>query len=121
MPQTDRSTGTRIRRPRKRADFVGHAHAKVVSNDFRSLGLDLATESPGFRRPGVDTHPVEHRMEIEDLDGWIGPAVNSGVARAVDDDSTASRARSELFTTLDRLDHMLTDQGFPGRSRCHRG
>ena len=34
---------------------------RIVSNDFRTLGLDLATELTGFRHPGVDTYPVEHR------------------------------------------------------------
>ncbi len=85
---------------------------RIVSNDYRTLGLDLATEFPGLRHPGVDTYPVAHRAEIEELDGWVGPAVNQGVGRAAGDGPAAEQARSELHAAFRRLDARLVDGGF---------
>ncbi|MBN9618674.1 MAG: glutathione S-transferase C-terminal domain-containing protein [Actinobacteria bacterium] len=50
---------------------------RVVSNDYRTIGLDLATEFRAFGN-GVDTYPAPLRTEIEQLDTWVGPAVNQG-------------------------------------------
>ena len=85
---------------------------RIVSNDYRTLGLDVATEFPGLRHPGVDTYPVEHRAEIEELDRWVGPAVNQGVGRAGGDGPAAERARTELHAAFRRLDARLVDGGF---------
>jgi len=85
---------------------------RIVSNDYRTLGLDLATEFPGLRHPGVDTYPVGHRAEIEELDRWVGPAVNQGVGRAVGTGPAAEQARAELHAAFRRLDTRLVDGGF---------
>jgi putative glutathione S-transferase len=85
---------------------------RVVSNDYRTLGLDIATQFGGFRTPGVDTYPVEHRTEIEELDDWIGPAVNHGVGTASGSGVDADRARADLLAAFDRLDDLLTDRIF---------
>ena len=85
---------------------------RIVSNDFRTLGIDVATQLSGFRHPGVDTYPVEHRAEIEELDAWVGPAVNSGVGRAGGDGPAAEQARADLRAALARLDARLADGGF---------
>lgn len=50
---------------------------RIVSNDFTGIGLDLATQF-GAWGDGTDTYPEDLRAEIEELDGWIGPAVNRG-------------------------------------------
>ncbi|WP_375424098.1 glutathione S-transferase C-terminal domain-containing protein [uncultured Friedmanniella sp.] len=85
---------------------------RVVSNDYRTLGLDIATQFPGFRYPGVDTYPAGHRAEIEELDRWVGPAVNQGVGRASGKGPAAEQARSELLGAFRRLDARLVDGGF---------
>jgi putative glutathione S-transferase len=85
---------------------------RIVSNDFRTLGIDVATQLTGFRHPGVDTYPVGHRAEIEELDRWIGPAVNQGVGRAGGEGPAAEQARSDLHAAFRRLDIRLVDGGF---------
>lgn len=85
---------------------------RIVSNDYATLGLDVATQFPGLRRPGIDTYPVEHRAEIDELDAWIGPAVNHGLGTASADSATGRAARDALLAAFDRLDHRLADGGF---------
>ena len=85
---------------------------RIVSNDYRTLGLDVATAFTGFRHPGVDTYPAEHRAEIEELDAWVGPAVNQGVGRAGGDGPAAEQARADLHAAFRRLDERLVDGGF---------
>lgn len=50
---------------------------RVVSNDYAGIGIDFATRF-GAWGEGADTYPEHLRAEIEELDGWIGPAVNRG-------------------------------------------
>jgi putative glutathione S-transferase len=85
---------------------------RIVSNDYRTLGLDVATQVGDLRHPGVDTYPVEHRAEIEELNTWVGPAVNQGVGRAPGDGPAAEQARTELQAAFARLDDRLVDGGF---------
>ena len=83
---------------------------RVVSNDYRSIGLDIATQFGGFRWPGIDTYPAAHRAEIEELDSWIGPAVNQGLGRAAGEGPAAGRARADLLAAFDLLDDLLVDR-----------
>ena len=53
---------------------------RVFSNDFTLIGIDLATRF-GEWGNGAGTHPERLRPQIEELDGWIGPAVNRGWRR----------------------------------------
>jgi putative glutathione S-transferase len=85
---------------------------RVVSNDHRTLAIDIATQFPGFRYPGIDTYPVGHRDEIEELDRWVGPSVNVGLERAGGDGPVAARARDDLHAAFRRLDVRLIDGGF---------
>ena len=85
---------------------------QIVSNDYRTLGIDVATQLTGFRHPGVDTYPLGLRDEIEELDAWVGPAVSSGVGRAAGDGPAAVRARADLHAAFRRLDTRLVDGGF---------
>lgn len=86
--------------------------SQIVSNDYASLEIDVATQFPGYRSPGVDTYPVEHRAEIDALDLWLGPAVNHGLTRAAGAGPAARLARSELLAAFDALDGRLADGGF---------
>lgn len=85
---------------------------QIVSNDYATLGIDVATQFPGYRSPGVDTYPREHRAEIDALDAWLGPAVNHGLGRASGQGPAAGRARSALLAAFDALDDRLADGGF---------
>ncbi len=81
---------------------------RLVSNDYRSLGLDIATEFPAYGDPAIDSYPVEHRAEIDELDRWLGPTVNHGVSRAATDQD----ARAALLDAFDILDVRLTNQRY---------
>jgi putative glutathione S-transferase len=85
---------------------------RIVSNDYRTLGIDIATQFSQFRWPGIDTYPAELREEIEELDSWVGPAVNKGVGRAAGDGPEAESARTELLAAFARLDELLSDRRF---------
>ncbi|MET7401878.1 glutathione S-transferase C-terminal domain-containing protein [Dactylosporangium sp. NPDC005572] len=54
------------------------ATGRVLSNEYKTLGIDLATRFRSIAEPVVDTYPEALREEIEALDEWIGPAVNQG-------------------------------------------
>lgn len=98
------------------AGFDGHVSVptlwdretrRVVSNDFRTIGLDLATEFRAFGN-GADTYPAALRTRIEQLDTWVGPAVNQGASRAGDDPAAAAG----LHLALGRLDSWLADRRY---------
>ena len=61
---------------------MGPHHGTVVSNQFTTIGIDLATQFRAFATPSIDTYPAELADDIEALDAWIGPAVNKGVNAA---------------------------------------
>ncbi|WP_261554608.1 glutathione S-transferase C-terminal domain-containing protein [Frankia tisae] len=77
---------------------------QVVSNDFTSLGIDLATQF-GRWSNGADTYPEHLRAEIDELDSWIGPAVNHGEYRAAHDEAL----RAALLDAFAKLDARLAD------------
>ncbi|SNQ46315.1 Glutathione S-transferase domain protein [Frankia canadensis] len=77
---------------------------RVVSNDFVTLGIDIATQF-GAWSTGADTYPEHLRVEIAELDAWIGPAINRGAHRATRDDA----ARAALLDAFARLDTRLAD------------
>jgi putative glutathione S-transferase len=77
--------------------------ATVVSNDYRTIGIDLAT-----RFGGGSTYPAVHAAEIDELDDWLGPAVNHGVTQAPYDPG----ARAELLEAFERLDGLLVHQSY---------
>jgi putative glutathione S-transferase len=78
--------------------------AQLVSNDYSGIGIDLATRFRDIAEPVIDTYPAEHRDEIDELDSWIGPAVNTGVGAAA---AGPGPARDALLEAFDRLDTRL--------------
>lgn len=80
---------------------------RIVSNDFPTIGIDLATQF-GQWSNGASTYPVELRPEIDELDTWIGPAVNWGVNAAATDE----KARSALLEAFAELEKRLETQRF---------
>jgi putative glutathione S-transferase len=85
---------------------------QVVSNDYPTLGIDIATQFTDFRWPGIDTYPADLRGEIEELNSWVGPTVNQGVGRAQGEGPAAEQARTELLAAFGRLDALLADHSF---------
>jgi glutathionyl-hydroquinone reductase len=79
----------------------------VVSNDHTTIEADLATELRDWSTTGVELYPPELREEIDELDRWLGPAVNLGVHRAVGAGGDAARARVVLHDAFGRLDRRL--------------
>ncbi|MFE4600066.1 glutathione S-transferase C-terminal domain-containing protein [Kitasatospora indigofera] len=82
---------------------------RIVSNDFAGIGIDLATEFGAWSN-GADHYPAELRPRIEELDSWLGPAVNRGVGAAAGDGPAAEAARAELLAAFAELDKLLGQQ-----------
>jgi glutathionyl-hydroquinone reductase len=81
--------------------------ARVVSNDFRTIGIDFATEFSAFGNGG-DTYPLALQERIERIDTWLGPAVNQGVNRA----ATDFVAWAELLDAFEGLEDLLSRQRY---------
>jgi glutathionyl-hydroquinone reductase len=77
---------------------------RVVSNDCHGIGIDLATGFRHLAEPVLDTYPVALRDRIEELDRWLGPAVNHGVGAAARGDAAA---RADLLNAFELLDGRL--------------
>jgi putative glutathione S-transferase len=80
---------------------------QVVSNDHTTLELDLATELRDWSTTGLELYPADLRDGIDELDRWIGPAVNHGVYRVFGGGGDSGRARVVLHDALGRLDRRL--------------
>lgn len=80
------------------------ATARLVSNDSRGIGIDLATRFGHLAAPVIRTYPEHLREDIEQLDGWLGPAVNHGVGAAV----RPGPARDALLEAFEQLDGRLS-------------
>jgi glutathionyl-hydroquinone reductase len=90
----DRSTGT------------------VASNQYQSIGIDLATQFQHLATPLVETYPAHLAAEIDALDGWIGPAVGKGAWQAGGEGEEAAEARVRLLDALSDIERRLATQRF---------
>lgn len=88
------------------------ATARVVSNDFKSIGIDLATRFRHLAEPLVDTYPERHRDEIEELDTWLNPAVNHAVGPAGRPGPDGERARTAVLDAFAALDDRLASRRY---------
>jgi len=86
------------------------ATGQVVSNQFRTIGIDLATRFGSLAAPRVATYPADLAGQIEALDAWIGPAVNQGVHAAARPDPDGAAPRRALLEAFEQLDARLADQ-----------
>lgn len=84
---------------------------RVVSNEYAGIGIDLATQFGAWSN-GADLYPDDLRDDIEDLDGWIGPAVNHGAHAATGSGPEAAAARVALLDAFARLDDRLDGSRF---------
>ena len=83
--------------------------SRVVSNDCHGIGIDLATRFRHLSGPAVDTYPAELAGEIEELDAWLGPAVNHGIGPAGRGDTGA---RERLLDAFEQLDARLAKDAY---------
>ena len=63
----------------------------VLSNDYRTIGIDLATRFRFVAAPVVETYPEPLRAEIEDRTGWLAPGVPVSPALAGLDQRLSAR------------------------------
>jgi putative glutathione S-transferase len=84
---------------------------RIVSNDFPTIGLDLATQF-GQWSNGADTYPVHLRDDVAELDRWLGPTVNWGAAAASGTGDAALTARKDLLDAFTQLDDRLAARRF---------
>jgi glutathionyl-hydroquinone reductase len=88
---------------------------RLVTNDFRSITVDLATEWSALHRPGApDLYPEPLREEIDEVMDGVHHDVNNGVYKA---GFAAGRREYEdayraLFRRLDLLSARLADRRY---------
>ena len=111
-------------------DFDGHVSVPtlwdrttgtVASNQFRTIGIDLATRFRALATPSIDTYPAELADDIEALDAWIGPAVNTGVNAAALVAPAGRAARAALLDAFAELERASGGRPLPARRAGHRG
>jgi len=85
---------------------------RVVTNDYATLDIDLATEFREWSRTGVELYPPDLRDEIDELDRWLGPVVNQGVFRVGGDPAAGRRARADLNAAFSTLDRRLANSAY---------
>ncbi len=88
---------------------------KVVTNHFRMITEDFATEWRDLHRDGApDLYPEHLRDEIDDVAGLIYEDVNNGVYRCgfAGKQSSYDRAYRTLFERLDWVSERLSDRRY---------
>ncbi|MFI5934469.1 glutathione S-transferase C-terminal domain-containing protein [Actinoplanes sp. NPDC051494] len=73
--------------------------SRLVSNDARTIGIDLATRFQDVATPLVATYPAPLADKIEELDRWLAPAVTSP-------------DRETVLETFEQLDARLAHSRF---------
>jgi putative glutathione S-transferase len=84
----------------------------VVSNQFKTIGIDLATKFGALATPLIETYPADLAADIEELDTWVGPAVNRGINVAGGKGPSAAAARAELLDAFTELDRLLGERRY---------
>jgi putative glutathione S-transferase len=80
---------------------------RVVSNDYRTIEIDLATQFRAIAEPVVELYPAPLRFEIDELDSWLAHAVDRGTRVAAGADASAELAERELRAAFASLDERL--------------
>jgi glutathionyl-hydroquinone reductase len=89
--------------------------ARLVTNNFPDLTLDMETEFTAFHAAGApDLYPEALREEIDEVNDLVYRDVNNGVYRCGFATSQAAydRAVERLFARLDWLEERLADRRF---------
>ncbi|MDI3403768.1 glutathione S-transferase family protein [Streptomyces cavernicola] len=88
---------------------------KLVTNDFKQITLDLATEWTALHRPGApDLYPEPLREEIDTVMEGIYRDVNNGVYRAgfATEQSEYEEACRDVFRRLEEVSQRLVDRRY---------
>lgn len=85
---------------------------QVVTNTYGHLDIDLATKLAPYAVDGIELYPADLADAIDELDAWIGPAVNHGVAAAGGSGADADEARDRFNRALGELDVRLSDRTY---------
>jgi glutathionyl-hydroquinone reductase len=80
---------------------------QVASNDYATLDADLATAFAEVSSTRVELYPQDLRDDIDELDRWLGPAVNHGVHQAGGDGEQARAARDGVASAFAALEGRL--------------
>jgi glutathione S-transferase/putative glutathione S-transferase len=88
--------------------------ARIVSNNFPDITIDLATQFEQWAGTSVDLYPDTLRPEINKLNGWIYYDINAGVSRVARATTEEDREneRHRVVAALERLDERLAGQRF---------
>ena len=88
--------------------------ARIVSNNFPDITIDLETQFGRWATPGVDLYPQALRGTIDALNERVYTDVNNGVYRCGFATSQAAyeAAAARLFTALDDLDQRLASRRY---------
>jgi len=88
--------------------------ARIVSNNFPDITLDLETQFEEWADTSVDLYPERLRPEIDSLNELVYETVNDGVYRAGFATAQAAHERAvfALFETLDELERRLARSRF---------
>ena len=87
----------------------------VVTNDFRTMVTDFATEWAPLHREGApDLYPEALRPEIDEISSLVFHTVNNGVYKCgfAGTQEAYEKAFGELFDTLDMLEQRLGTQRY---------
>jgi putative glutathione S-transferase len=85
---------------------------RVVTNDRTTLEIDLATELREWSTTGVELYPQDLRDDIDELDRWLGPAVNEGIHRTAGNSDDARAARDDLHDAFAKLERRLANSRY---------
>jgi len=88
--------------------------ARIVSNNFPDITLDLDTQFGAWADPAYDLYPERLRPEIDELNELIYANVNNGVYRSgfATTQEAYHQAVTRLFATLDELEQRLASQRY---------
>jgi putative glutathione S-transferase len=88
--------------------------ARIVSNNFPDITIDLDTQFGQWADPSARLYPAELRPEIDAICDVIYTGVNNGVYRAgfAGTQQAYHEAVTELFAVLDTLEHRLAGQRY---------
>ncbi len=88
---------------------------QIINNESAEIIRMLNSEFQDFaKHPALDLYPEGLRDQIDALNDWIYPNINNGVYRCgfATKQKAYSQAFKELFSALDRVEHILTDSRF---------